>query len=384
MSTASPTLSWRNPRLTGRVPELDGVRGLAILLVLVWHYVGCATQGVTPRSWQAYFLASLHLTWTGVDLFFILSGFLIGGILYDAKDSKSYYRTFYFRRIYRIFPLYFIWLALFIIGLYLVGPDKAGRFGTVFNRDLPVWTYPLFLQNFSMTLKNTFGPYWMQITWSLAVEEQFYLLLPALVRNLSTRGITRLATAAIVCAPLVRLALWLSGNSYFGPYTLLPSRADALGFGVLVALTCRNEEAWEWFISRRNQLYWALFVLGCGFFVLLKYQRFLYVFGLTWIAAFYALLFLLTLLNPEGIETRCLRTPLLLKFGAVSYAVYLFHVGINEFFHFAILGRLPGFSDSSSLLVTLLSVVTIMSLAELSWRFLEKPLMRHAHAIYRY
>jgi peptidoglycan/LPS O-acetylase OafA/YrhL len=118
------TDSWRTSRLAGRIPELDGIRGLAILLVLVWHYFG-HFEGVLQRSWQAYALATLRLSWSGVDLFFVLSGFLIGGILYDAKDSKSYYQTFYRRRILRIFPLYFLWIALFITGLKFVGPNSA-------------------------------------------------------------------------------------------------------------------------------------------------------------------------------------------------------------------------------------------------------------------
>jgi len=97
-----------------------------------------------------------------------------------------------------------------------------------------------------------------------------------------------MATASILCAPLVRLILWLSGNHYFGSYTLLPSRADALGFGVLIALVCRNKRAWEWLASHRRNLYAAFLVLGCGVVLLLKYQKLLYIVGLTWIAAFYA------------------------------------------------------------------------------------------------
>jgi peptidoglycan/LPS O-acetylase OafA/YrhL len=92
MSTES--LSWKNPRLAGRIPELDGIRGLAILLVLIFHYVYQSVSDVATGSWQAYSLATLRLTWSGVDLFFVLSGFLIGGTLWDAKDSRSYYQHF--------------------------------------------------------------------------------------------------------------------------------------------------------------------------------------------------------------------------------------------------------------------------------------------------
>lgn len=118
--------------------------------------------------------------------------------------------------------------------------------------------------------------------------------------------------------------------------------------------------------------------------VLLKYQRLLYVGGITWIAAFYAVLLLLTVVNPGRIETFCFRNHLLVKLGTVAYAVYIFHVGINGLLHFAIFGRTPSISDWSSLSVTLLSLVTVILLAALSWRVLEKPLIRRAHAMYRY
>jgi len=258
LDTNSMSSPWQNPRLAGRIPELDGIRGLAILLVLVWHY-GANEILVANGSWQAYALATLRLTWSGVDLFFVLSGFLIGGILYDAKRSGSYYRTFYLRRIHRICPLYFIWLTLFVVGLYFVHNGRPLR--DLFNLDLPWWSYPLFIQNLFM--HKDFGAQWLAITWSLAVEEQFYLILPLLVRNLSNRGITMLAAASILGAPVVRGILWLSGNVYFGPYTLLSSRADAFGFGVLVALACRNKRVWEWLASRRQHLYWAYLALGC-------------------------------------------------------------------------------------------------------------------------
>ena len=118
MQTATAT--WKNPRLAGRLTELDGLRGLAIFLVVFFHYlIGSFRMPVKP--WQTQALALFGLTWTGVDLFFVLSGFLIGGILYDAKDSASYFKTFYLRRIHRIFPIYFILFALFVVGIRVAG-----------------------------------------------------------------------------------------------------------------------------------------------------------------------------------------------------------------------------------------------------------------------
>jgi peptidoglycan/LPS O-acetylase OafA/YrhL len=382
--TSTASLTWKNPRLAGRIPELDGVRGLAILLVLVYHYFNNTVQGLAAGSWQAYLFTTLHLSWSGVDLFFVLSGFLIGGILYDAKDSRSYYRTFYGRRFYRILPLYFIWLALFIAGLYFTGPNRTGPLRELFNRELPLWSYPVFLQNFGMAWRSTFGPLWIGVTWSLAIEEQFYLLLPMLVRNLSTRGLVWLAAAAIVGAPVLRLVLSLFGADLYALYTLLPCRADSLGLGVLVALACRNRTAWEWMGAHRRHLAWAFPVLGFGVALLIKYPRFVYTFGLTWIAAFYASLLLLILINPGPAEKGFFRSRIMVYLGTVAYAVYICHLGINALFHIAIFGRLPVVDGWLPLAVTMLSLVSVMLVSALSWRFLERPLIRHAHAAYRY
>src|SRR5258708_7664724 len=102
---------WINERLMQRIPELDGIRGLAILLVVISHYVVMSVEG--RPNWAMW----LRLTSSGVDLFFVLSGFLIGGILIDSKQSPQYYQTFYRRRFCRIVPIYAVWFMLFLIGL---------------------------------------------------------------------------------------------------------------------------------------------------------------------------------------------------------------------------------------------------------------------------
>ncbi|MGD1093865.1 MAG: acyltransferase [Bryobacteraceae bacterium] len=300
----SPEGASSTARFAGRIPELDGLRGLAILLFVIAHYIAYALPDAAGGGWRAYSLALFRLTWTGVDLFFVLSGFLIGGILYDAKNSRNYYRTFYCRRLFRIVPLYFVWIATFLIGLYATGPLSAAPLKALFNRDIPAWSYALFVQNFIMAHRQTFGAHWI----ALAIEEQFYLLLPVLIRNLDVRGITWMALAAILGAPAVRLILSASGNPYVGPYTLLPCRADSLGFGVLAALACRNANAWAWLAAHRKYLYGALLLLGCGLASLAHYEKLLYNFGLTWIDAFYAVLLMLAVVNPGRMEA-CFRAP---------------------------------------------------------------------------
>src|ERR1700690_1908815 len=98
----------RDADFKGRIPELDGIRGIAIAMILAHHYF-LLPIAASPGTFWSYVQAAGRLAWSGVDLFFVLSGFLIGGILLDARNSNNYYQTFYRRRIYRIFPLYFLW-----------------------------------------------------------------------------------------------------------------------------------------------------------------------------------------------------------------------------------------------------------------------------------
>ena len=105
--------------MTGkRLPELDGVRGLAILLILLWHYVQNQLV-VEVGSPLAYLKQALGFSWSGVDLFFVLSGFLIAGILLDNRGKSNYFRVFFIRRVCRIFPLYYLYFSLFLVLIML-------------------------------------------------------------------------------------------------------------------------------------------------------------------------------------------------------------------------------------------------------------------------
>jgi len=166
-----------------RIPQLDGIRGAAILLVIVWHFVVVSTllgpgEGAISRIISHAGL----LTWSGVDLFFVLSGFLIGGILIDAKDSPNYFSTFYVRRVFRILPIY----ALAVLAYLLLWSSAAGQqtvLRETLGRPMPWYVYLTFTQNFWLAHHASDAIY-LSLSWSLAVEEQFYLLLPTIIRVL--------------------------------------------------------------------------------------------------------------------------------------------------------------------------------------------------------
>src|SRR5687767_2907742 len=164
-------------RETGFIPALDGLRGIAIILVMLHHF----TYYRPNSGIDAQIASVLFFGWAGVDLFFVLSGFLITGILLDTRDSKRYFSTFYARRTLRIFPLYYLVLLLAFVVLPkfpALHPVLLGQVGPV---DLPPqWPYWLYLTNFSIA-DGGWVHGWVDVAWSLAIEEQFYLVWPLMI-----------------------------------------------------------------------------------------------------------------------------------------------------------------------------------------------------------
>jgi peptidoglycan/LPS O-acetylase OafA/YrhL len=206
-----------------RVKELDGLRALAILAVVAWHYLGIG-DGPASIPWRIFMSGR-----SGVDLFFVLSGYLITGILLGNAHSPSYFSTFYVRRALRILPIYAV---MFVI--YLIGRQLGGSAPVLFGGPLPWWSYAIGLQNIWMTIHQDYGAAWLAGTWSLAVEEQFYLVFPLVVYFAPARMLPRLLIALLVLAPLGRMIAGALGDR-FGYYVLMPLRADILAIGALVA-----------------------------------------------------------------------------------------------------------------------------------------------------
>jgi peptidoglycan/LPS O-acetylase OafA/YrhL len=248
----------RVPRSNTRILELDGLRGVAILLVLYFHYFQSATL-------PTYLSTLGRLTWSGVDLFFVLSGFLVGGILIDARTSPNYFKTFYIRRVYRILPIYAVVVFLFWAVRPLASGGNNPSLSWLFDHSLPWYSYATLNQNFLMAVRRTIGPAWLGATWSLAIEEQFYLTLPSLIWFASKRRLPYVLGAIILAAPLLRALLRLNfAHGEFGTYVLMPCRADALMLGVAAALLVRNKDGWERLLKHKRFLYVIQAVLFCG------------------------------------------------------------------------------------------------------------------------
>lgn len=144
--------------LKGHIPELDGLRGVAIGLVIIWHYLPSLVHA-RPGTTASYLIATTRLTWTGVDLFFVLSGFLIGGILLDARQARNYFSVFYTRRFFRIIPIYVAVLLIFR-GITMLQDATYPDLARAAPGSNPPWyMYWTFTQNFWMAVAST----WAQI-----------------------------------------------------------------------------------------------------------------------------------------------------------------------------------------------------------------------------
>ncbi len=365
--------------------ELDGIRGVACLIVLFDHLIISILSSRFSEFPGAWRLSQWLVG--GVDLFFVLSGFLIGGILLDHKRATNYFRVFWIRRIGRIMPVYYLLFASFCVVL-LIRPwiDAPWLDQFLLKNPMPVWTYAVFLQNFAQSIDGgDGGARWVASTWSLAIEEQFYLLLPLLVFILNRRRLVVLALLCIPVAALVRGYTWQATGSMFTGYFLLPGRMDALMCGLLAALALRHAPTFA--VCRRYRL--VLDVAALGVFVMLNSSLVggstnsgsfvIMASDFTFRSVLFAYLILRVFLVPEtSIYRRFLSGRALVFFGTISYALYMYHPAINGLLFGIIYGGVPVLGSFGEAMVVALVIAVSIGLAWLSTRYFEMPIRRLA------
>jgi peptidoglycan/LPS O-acetylase OafA/YrhL len=303
-----------------RSEALDAVRGIAIILVVGHHYL----PGLLPAGGL------------GVDLFFVLSGYLIGGMLLDNKGAPNFFVTFYARRAFRILPLYWLFLLLF--------PVTGLLWYITFSQSLLWANTGAFPQREAIA-----------VTWSLAIEEQFYVILPPLIAFLPRPWLVRALWACVLAAPL-----WRWGLSGITPlaWLMLPSRLDALMGGALIACFMRGHAD--------SRVQWALLALTPSVTDVALHRL-----APDWHMAPYSFMALLCaagllciVQQPPG---RIIILRPLSWLGIGAYSMYLFH--------------LPIVSLTGSPMIAL---PLLAALAWASWRYLEAPLTRFARKQWRY
>jgi peptidoglycan/LPS O-acetylase OafA/YrhL len=348
-----------------RSQALDSVRGIAILLVLIWHYF--PRNGATP----GLILSSTRLFWSGVDLFFVLSGFLIGGILLQNLRSKNYFSAFYIRRAARILPLYLLVVLAFALLIHLQ-PDFLVK---TLKRHLPLWSYLTFTQNFLYAAKGNLNDPFIDVTWSLAIEEQFYIFLSLLVRNLNNKKLLIAAIGLIILAPILRFF----APNFLVAYLLPFHRADSLMLGVLLALVWQWDKGKEFLHRHAGTFRWSCLFLFLG----AAYLNFQKTFmgdpaGHFWLALFYCNFIVLALVqNDRAARFHLFNNKVLEWLGLRSYGIYLFHKPIQILIPFLLAHFLS--DQLSTWAVIAIYTLVLIVVSELSYRLLEKPIMVWGH-----
>ncbi len=362
------------------VPALDGVRGIAIALVLALHFGGAADFSLRTRSTIGSWLDRVfYAGWTGVDLFFVLSGFLITTILLVSKDDPHYFRQFYGRRVLRIFPLYYAALILGLVVLPLfVADERLGLLPGGASGDVWLWTYTL---NIGLALGWIASPItYFSHFWTLAIEEQFYLVWPGLVKVTSARGLFRLCCVVAVAALVLRIVWMSAGLGWGGAYRFTLTRADSLAIGGAVAILMREPSARAALI--RFAPFGLILSLGVNALMFLRVPRFypnewiVVTLGHSTVAIAAAFLIILSLGRPAGgwLASRPLRA-----LGTYSYGIYVWHFPLQRMLLTWYATRpaqpSPGALLDALLFVTV-GVVGSLVLGWVSYRVIERPFLR--------
>ena len=356
--------------VTQHCKALDGLRGVAILSVMLYHFTG-SYKGTNPLLLAWGFIAGAG--WMGVDLFFVLSGFLITGILYDTARAERKVKNFYARRALRIFPLFYAVL----FGLLLLTPLLKMHWRPEHL------LYFFYLSNSTELLVHSFRlpSQWVNLghLWSLAVEEQFYLIWPFVVWRVRNRvKLLWIILAVLIAGPLLRGLLIAEGMDALSMSRLLFTRADSLLFGGGVALLVRGP-------SMDDVPVGGILITSASLLAVLIYlahgpepaSPWISIVGYSAIAVCSAsLIFLAQRGSP--LVSALFGGRLLQFFGRYSYGLYLFHGlyfvylrhisgGIGDLVHSALLAQI---------IIVIFGFSFSIALAVLSYHFFEAPILR--------
>jgi peptidoglycan/LPS O-acetylase OafA/YrhL len=352
---------------------LDGVRAIAILIVVAYH-----TLQNVPRPTFAQNLL-LHVAaqgWVGVDLFFVLSGFLITGILLDTRDRDHPFRTFYSRRVLRILPVY---VAYLLFSLFLgsrLGGMHTDEVAQLHRNQGWFWSYTV---NILIALRSwKASGFSMTHLWSLSVEEQFYVLWPVVVLWTSPPTVRRVAIGCVIAAELFRLIFILAGVGAQVNFFLLPTRMDTLAAGAFLACAFRDARLWTRVLTARRPV---LIVSAAILASVMMYRHTIATQEpLEQLLAFPAIVGLASVVVCSAcVSTGWLSNGILRFIAKISYGMYVWHIMIlRHVFESALLPdsaspQLMWFYYAKILVAAIAGTIVI---ATLSWYMIEQPFLR--------
>ena len=392
-ATLTPATPATSVAVGQRLLALDGIRGLALIAVLCFHY---AATWVPRNPVDRLVLGVFNSGWTGVDLFFVLSGFLITGILLDTRDDAHYFRNFYARRTLRIFPLYYGVLAAVMIAAPALIPRVRTMDMLVTLRESGVWFWT-YLINVRIAAVHSWDPAVpgrLMHFWSLAVEEQFYLLWPLIVLAAGRKKLLWVCGGVVLMAFGVRLALILMDSGpvpgfaytrFVSGYVLLPARADTLAVGAAIACMTRTPGGYAWMRRRATPALAvsliALVAIAIPRGSLSEYSPIVEIIGYPLLALACASLIVIAMNPAPSITRRSFEWRPLRKVGMLAYGMYVFHYPLR--YELAgVASRLQRVAPNGpTMLPELLAFIALgfvatLAIAFVSWRCYEAPILR--------
>ncbi|CAL1518066.1 acyltransferase [Chitinophaga sp. MM2321] len=344
------------------ITQLDAIRGWAILLVLLYHF-------------YADHISFLGIGWAGVDLFFVLSGFLITGILLDTKGKPAFFKNFYVKRVLRIFPVYFFVLAIMLYVIPAISITAIPDLPYYLKHQPWFWTY---FQNWLFTFQGYPTDRVLRYTWSLCIEEQFYMFWPFLIYRLNTKNIIRVLLIFIITANLLRLIQidgWNDNYKYVNTF----ARLDTISIGALIAVLIRTRKD---ILEKYTPFVMVLSVTMLV--VIIGYKKSLYFGNLYAAFTFLALLFgsiiiwSLSSNIPRGLSI-AVNNRTMIFLGKYSYGIYLYHVPIHFWVTTGLLDYLSN-TGSLNIYTTLLIKTAILlitiGISVLSFKYFETPFLK--------
>ena len=371
------------PSATQRLRGLDGVRGFAILWVLLYHFYALLPKAswvtIPGVTWFA------GLGWIGVSLFFALSGYLIIPMVAEQKDVPRFFARFWCRRAFRLLPVYLLLLLTFLAATMWWPAASPGR-ERLLEPGIPTWSYWVFLQNFLMSSRNYLGSEWLRVTWSLAVEVQFYALICVVVRWLPRAQLVLWLVVLAEVVVLLRFAVvLLNPGASTSLVVLLPCRLDAFLAGGLAALLpapaiskTRLRQGMSGVLLGLSIAAFCWFAAG-GFGDRTRY--FVPVYYVMLAVGSAALLDLSALSSP--VVKWLMESAPMIRVGKLSYFLYLFHLPIAWMIYSGCFRRIPSLESWRDGAIMLLVLAVLYGLAEVSYRFMEAPLIARSHTYFR-
>ena len=342
---------------------LDGLRGIAILMVVILHF----SPLLSPNGWEGTIRTACYPGYLGVTLFFVLSGFLITRILIQTRSNRDYFVTFFLRRALRIFPLYYAYIAFMILLYY---PYSHYRVGEAYELDAHWLWYVAYASNIRW---DRFADGGMMQLWSLAIEEQFYMVWPIVVFLTPRRWLLTVCGLGIAASLACRVGMTMRGWSPALIYTWPTTRMDALLAGAVIGIIELNPDARERLVRALRPL-----TIACLATIAALWGRWglrsdnvaVYTWGWSVLAAFFALVVFWA--ATAGGANRLLNIRWLRGLGKYSYGIYVLHM-----FPLMIIPRHFNTEDRSQRILSIAACVAATAVATaFSWHFIERPFLR--------